>query len=218
MDAIVLAAGNGSRMNLDYPKQFHKINGKPIFIFSLEILEKSEGIDNIILACNKDYVEKYKKFVKDFDLKRVIFVEGGKSRQESVFNALKSAKTDKVIIHEAARPLISQDFLENIMSYSDEDAVIPTLPVKFTVSVGTDYMSGELERSTLRNIQLPQMFTTKCLIEAHNKAISDGYVSTEDGSLIFHYGGRVRFVEGRESNIKVTTSLDIEIVNKLMKF
>ena len=69
----------------------------------------------------------------------------------------------------------------------------------------------------MHNVQLPQIFDTGVLKEAHEKAAIDGYQSTEDGMLVFHYGNKVRFVPGRESNIKVTTMLDVEMVNKLLK-
>ncbi len=218
MDAIVLAAGNGSRMNLDFPKQFLKINGKPIFIYSLEVLQKSKNIKNIIVTCNYEFIDRYKMYSDDFGIENVTYIKGGNSRQESVFLGLQHVSTPKVLIHEAARPLIAHDFVEYLQSFEDEDAVIPTIPIKFTVSVGNKYMTNELNRTNLHNIQLPQIFNTKVLTDAHEKAIKDNYETTEDGTLVFHYGGKVRFVEGRESNIKVTTNLDIELVNNILKF
>jgi 2-C-methyl-D-erythritol 4-phosphate cytidylyltransferase len=218
MDAILLAAGDGSRMNINFPKQFLKINGKPIFIYSLEVLRMSDSIKNIIVTCNINYLGKYKQYIEDFGIEDVTFINGGKTRQESVFLGLKHVSSSRVLIHEAARPLIAHDFIEHLMSFKNEDAVVPTVPVKFTVSVGDDYMTSELDRTKLHNIQLPQIFNTNVLLEAHKRANEEGYFTTEDGTLVFHYGGKVRFVEGRESNIKVTTNLDIEMVNNLIKF
>lgn len=218
MDAIVLAAGNGSRMNLDFPKQFLRINGKPIFIHSLEVLQKISKIENIIVTCNKNHMSKYRQISDDFGVRNITYIKGGLTRQESVFLALKKVKTDRVLIHEAARPLISEDFVEYLIGFDDELAVIPTIPIKFTVSVGDDYMIKELDRKVLHNIQLPQVFKTKILMNAHKKALKDNYQTTEDGTLVFHYGTKVRFVEGRESNIKVTTNFDIELVNNILKF
>ena len=218
MDAILLAAGNGSRMNIDLPKQFLKINGKPIFIFSLEILRKLESIENIIVTCNINYMEQYNQYCEDFGIENVTFINGGKSRQESVFLGLRHVTSTRVLIHEAARPLIALDFVEYLISFTEDIAIVPTVPIKFTVAKGLDYMTEELDRTLLHNIQLPQVFNTKILIDAHLKAIDDNYLTTEDGMLVFHYGGKVRFVKGRESNIKVTTKLDIELVNNLFKF
>lgn len=217
MDVIILAAGVGSRMGLNYPKQFMKIKGKPIFIYSLEIFSTLPEIDTIILVCNADCLDEYKKYVKMYNINNVKYVIGGKTRQESVKNATSFVKTEKVIIHEAARPLISKEMIKEIISFNDEDAVIPTVPIKFTVIKGNNYMTGELNRSELHNVQLPQLFRTDILKEIHIKAVQDNYNATEDGMMAFHYGYKVRLIEGRESNIKITTPLDIEIVNNLLK-
>lgn len=218
MDAIVLAAGNGSRMKNNLPKQFIRINGKPIFIYSLEVLNRVEGIDNIIITCNEEHMDTYKKYADDYGIENVIYIHGGKSRQESVFFGLQHVTSKRVLIHEAARPLIAHDFIEYLMSFNDEAAVVPTIPIKFTVSMGDSYMTHELDRSKLHNIQLPQVFDTEVIYSVHKKAVTDNYHVTEDSTLVFHYGGRVRFVKGRESNIKVTTNLDIELVNNILKF
>lgn len=218
MDAIILAAGIGSRMNLNIPKQFLKINGKPIFIYSLEVLRRVKSIDNIIVTCNTEYIDLYKQYSDDFGIEKVIYISGGKTRQESVRIGLEHVKSKRVLIHEAARPLIGYDFVEYLLSFKEEAAIIPTIPIKFTVSEGDEYMTKELDRSKLHNVQLPQVFNTEKLINAHRRAVEDNYFTTEDGTLIFHYGGKVRFVEGRESNIKVTTNLDIELVNNILKF
>lgn len=217
MDAIILAAGIGSRMKIDYPKQFLKINGKPIFIYSLEILRKVKAIEGIIVTCNTDHLEEYRRYIDNYVIENVKLIAGGKSRQESVYLGLLQVQTDRVLIHEAARPLISPDFINHLLSY-DDDAIVPTVPIKFTVAMGGEYMTNELDRSKLHNVQLPQLFNTEKLLTAHKKAISDGYTTTEDGTLLFHYGGTVRFIEGRESNIKVTTQLDVELVNNILKF
>lgn len=219
MDVILLAAGMGKRAKLNLPKQFYKINGKPFLIYSMERLQKSLEITRIIITCQSEYMDDYKRYVDEYDIQNVVYVIGGKTRQESVYNALKLVESPKVMIHEAARPLISESFINEILEASlNEDAVVPTIPIKFTVSEGGDYMTNELVRQDLKNVQLPQVFNTTKLKECHEKAIKDDYLSTEDGTLFFHYGGKVRFIEGRESNIKITTPLDVELVNDLLKF
>lgn len=217
MDAILLSAGIGSRTGLNYPKQFLSINGKPMLVYSLEILRRCEEIEKIIVTCTQDYLQVYQEYIEKYHIADVLCVLGGLTRQESVKIALEHVKTEMVLIHEAARPLISVDFVNSILSVKDEVAVIPTLPVKFTVIEGGTYIEKELVRSRLHNVQLPQVFKRQILWEAHQKAVEDKYTATEDGMLVFHYGHKVRLVEGRESNIKVTTMLDIEIVEKLLK-
>ncbi len=217
MDAILLSAGIGSRTGLNYPKQFLSISGKPMLVYSLEVLRKCHEVDKIIVTCTQDYLNVYQEYIEKYHIVNVDCILGGNTRQDSVNIALNYVNTNKVLIHEAARPLISVEFVESVLAVKNEVAVVPTLPVKFTVVEGGMYMEKELIRSRLHNVQLPQVFDTLILREAHQKAVMDGYSATEDGMLVFHYGHKVRFIEGRESNIKVTTMLDIEIVEKLLK-
>ncbi len=216
IDVILLAAGIGIRTGLNYPKQFYKINGKPFFIMPLEIFEKMKEVNSIIITCAVNYMKEYETYLQHYNIKKAILIEGGSTRQESVYNALKKVTSSKVLIHEAARPLISKDFVEEILSYENEETVIPTISIPFTVSEGDEYMTNILDRQKLKNIQLPQLFTTGELIKAHEKAIIDNYEATEDGILMFRLGKKVKFVKGRESNIKITSKIDIIIVNLLI--
>ncbi len=217
MEAILLAAGRGIRMNIEIPKQFFRIKSKPLFIYSLETFNKCKYIDRIFITCNFEYLDEYKFYINKYGIKNTICIEGGSTRQESVYKALSYIKTSEVLIHEAARPLIDLNFLYEIKSnFHNCDAVVPTIPVKFTIAIGNIFMEAELDRSKLHNIQLPQIFNRNILFKAHKNAIDDNYISTEDGMLVFHYGGMVKFIQGRESNIKITTKLDVEIVEKLL--
>lgn len=217
MDAIVLAAGRGVRMQLGYPKQFLKINGKPCFIYVLEVLNNCPAIGTIYMTCHADYMEEYARYAEMYHIRNAVMIAGGATRQDSVRLALEHVTSERVLIHEAARPLISVDFVDEILACVGEEAVVPTIPISFTVAQGGEYMECELDRSKLHNIQLPQVFDTHCLRQVHERALQDGYRATEDGMLAFHYGVRVRFVRGRESNIKVTTPLDVKMVEKLLK-
>ena len=122
MDAIILAAGNGIRTSLDYPKQFYPVNGKPCLALSLELFENIDEISKIIITYNEQVKDKYQKLIEDFRITKAVLVEGGETRQKSVFNALQHVTSDKVLIHEAARPLISKDFVMRILSYENESA------------------------------------------------------------------------------------------------
>ncbi len=215
MDCIYLAAGLGKRFNHELPKQFFKLNGKPILIFALEVLEKIEWIENIYVTHNSDYRELYEKVFEDYNIAKVVLVEGGETRQESVSKALTHVNTSKVFIHEAARPFIFESFVSSFNNYLNEVAVVPTIPIPFTVSEGEDFMTGILDRKKLHNIQLPQLFDTQILRGAHEKAVEEGFEATEDSLLLFKYGHKVKFIEGTENNLKITTPLDIIIAEQL---
>jgi len=219
MDCILLAAGIGQRMGEDLPKQFLRLNGKPIIIYSLEVLSKYELIKNIYITYNENYKDLYTCIIHDYNFPKCSLVQGGKTRHESVFLALQHVKSDKVIIHEAARPFINSDQITQL-SNENESAVVPTIPIPYTVSLGQEYMTGELERSQLKNIQLPQIFKFKDLMNAHEKAKAENFIATEDGILMHRAGYKVKFVPGYENNIKITTHLDLviaEIIDRGME-
>ncbi len=217
MDAILLAAGVGSRMGISTPKQFYTINGKPFFIRSLELFERIHEIDRVLVTIHEDYKEEYLKHIKDFRISKPVLVAGGVTRQESVFKALKEVKSEYVLIHEAARPLVSEELIHSLFLNKQYDGVVPTIPIPFTVAVGSDFFESPLDRSLLHNIQLPQLFKSEVLLQAHQKAIEQNFQATEDSMMVHKFGGKVRFIEGSESNIKITTKLDLIIVNQLLK-
>ncbi|NQU33236.1 MAG: 2-C-methyl-D-erythritol 4-phosphate cytidylyltransferase [Bacteroidetes bacterium] len=210
MDCILLAAGIGQRMGEKIPKQFLRLNGKPIIIYSLEILNKYNSINNIFITYNEDYYDLYSSIIKNYNFHNCKLIPGGKTRHESVYLALQYVKTNRVLIHEAARPFISTDQIQQLEKETG-DAIIPTIPVPFTVSCGDEYMTSELDRSVLKNIQLPQLFNTQSLMHAHKKAHQENYIATEDGILMYRTGYEVKFIPGSENNIKITTPLDLAI-------
>lgn len=218
MNVILLAAGLGKRMKIDQPKQFLSINGKPMLAYSLEVFNSIDEVTKIVLVCQEDHIDTYKKIVENYKINKVEFVIGGSTRQESVYNGLKVVDSDRVILHEAARPLISKDFVMDLVQQltNDVDCVVPVLPVNFTVAIGDEFMEGILDRSKLRNIQLPQVVKTDVLLDAHNNAIAENFEATEDSMMIYKYGGKVKFVDGRESNVKITTLYDVNVISNFL--
>ncbi|MDP7527509.1 MAG: 2-C-methyl-D-erythritol 4-phosphate cytidylyltransferase [Candidatus Marinimicrobia bacterium] len=210
MDCILLAAGIGQRMGEDIPKQFLRLNGKPIIIYSLEVLSKYELINNIYITYNEKYKDLYTSMIHDYNFPKCILVQGGETRHDSVFIALQYVNSNRVLLHEAARPFINSDQITQLIN-EKESAVVPTIPIPFTVSSGQGYMTGELDRSQLNNIQLPQAFNVNDLRDAHEKAKAENYIATEDGIIMHRAGFKVKFVPGYENNIKITTPLDLAI-------
>jgi 2-C-methyl-D-erythritol 4-phosphate cytidylyltransferase len=216
MDCLYLAAGLGKRLRKEKPKQFLHIFNKPLFIYALEVLEKVEKISRIVMTYHPDLKILYQKYLEEFNISRVEMIEGGHTRQDSVWRGLQRIRSARFILHEAARPFLSKHFIHKLLTYKD-DTVIPTVSIPFTVSLGGKYMEASLDRSQLHNIQLPQVFKTQVLVQAHKKAQSDNFLSTEDGILVFRLGKKVRFVDGLESNIKITTPLDLVFAETLLK-
>jgi len=217
IDCIYLAAGLGVRMNRPLPKQFIPLLGKPIIVYSLEVLENVAEIQRILVVYNREFRSMYEEMLLNYNLSKCTLIEGGATRQESVSRGLDTVLSSQVIIHEASRPFITVKFVQSLFAFSGEKAVVPVVPIPFTVSVGGDYMTAELDRSQLHNVQLPQLYDTEVLRRAHQKARRENYLATEDGILVFRLGERVRFVPGRESNIKITSPLDMIIAEYLLR-
>ena len=217
MDCILLAAGMGQRMENPIPKQFIHLAGKPIIVYSLETLDSIDFIQKIILIYNKNYKEDYLKILREYSIEtEVVLIEGGESRQDSVYYGLQQVQSDRFLLHEASRPFIFKSIVDRLNEF-DDPAVIPVIPVPFTVSEGSDYMTKALERRNLKNIQLPQMFDTKILLESHKQAKNENFIATEDGILVFKYDNQVKFIQGYENNIKITTPFDLIIAEHVIR-
>lgn len=215
MDAILLAAGRSVRMGSGVGKQLMRIGGRPLITFPLEVLRAHPEIERIVVTCPADRMQDIAKVVDDFDVEGVVLVEGGATRQESVAKALDRVETSRVLVHEAARPIIDRALIDRLLEV-DADAVVPTWEIPFTVAVGDSVMKDEIRRDSLRNVQLPQVFATDVLRKAHAHALATGADATEDSMMVFRLGREVRFVEGSADNIKVTYPVDAFVVHALI--
>ncbi len=216
ISAIVVSAGIGKRFGSP-DKVFFEVYGKPLFIWALEPFDSYEKIDDIWLVIRKQTLKKVKAFLNKFNIKKVReIIEGGKERQDSVYNALRSlpSETDIVLIHDAARPMVSQDLIKRVVEAMsvDIDGVIPVISltdtIKWTKKRGI--IGGTLNRDILKAVQTPQAFWFKKLIRAYEKAYYEGFYGTDDSSLIERYRGKVLSVQGDEKNIKITTKDDLK--------
>ncbi len=217
VDAILLAAGRSTRLGSGIDKQLHRIDNKPLVIYSAEQLLAHNDIDRLVVAGSAEGMDDIQSVFREFDLiQSCEFVLGGDERQESVRNSLTAVDSERVLLHEGARPLITLSLIDRVLS-PDTACVSPTLPVPFTVAIGGKNMEQELDRSSLHNIQLPQAFDRQKLFEAHEQASLEGFTATDDSALIFRMGYSVEFVEGEVTNIKVTYPTDLILVEKILE-
>ncbi len=214
MNAVILAAGAAKRMEKEVPKQFLRIGGKPIIIYVMEVLERTGLFDRFIVTTLPGYESHYDELIRTYHLKDIELVVGGKTRQESCRLALGHVRSERVLIHEAARPFITADFVKRLVGYPDR-AVVPVMPIDFTVAAGRAFMTGVLDRDELRNIQLPQVFDRATIVAAHERAAADGFIATEDSTLVFRMDIPVRFVEGLRENFKITDRFDLFVAERL---
>lgn len=209
--AVVLAGGVGSRMHQAVPKQFLALAGKPMILHTLERLDHMDEIDEIIIVCHSNYKELLNMHIAAYMLKKpYVIVDGGVTRQESAYNGVKAAKNQYVMLHEAARPFVTTKEFQALLA-EDAENVTYGLDIPFTVLLREgEAISGILERNQLVNIQLPQKFNRELLLSAYEKAEAEGKHFTEDASLLYHYTNcPVKIIDGRPTNIKITSSVDL---------
>ena len=216
---ILLAAGNSNRFKSNIPKPYHKIAGKTLLEIALEKASNFRQIKKFIIVYRKkDY-----KIIKKLDLKNVVLVEGGSTRQQSTFNALKflikTNKIKKVLIHDAARPNYSSKLIKKIIkNMSTFKAVIPYLKIQDAIK--QKYGSGMYEyivgknRKDLFLTQTPQAFYLKEIYNLH-KIRNEKY--RDDDLSLFVDLNQVKFIEGEKSNFKVTDRIDFENLKNVYK-
>lgn len=220
--AIIPAGGKGIRSGLSAPKQYLKFAGKELIAYTIDIFQKNVLVDEITISSESIYFkllwdikEKY-KFTK---VKQI--VEGGNERQDSVYNALISLpaeEEDLVIVHDAARPLLSRDILtEAIKTAKLKGSALVCLKVNDTLVKAVEVVDYYVNREDVYYVQTPQIFKFIDLLNAMKNAYEENFYGTDESMLIKKMNQDIYIVEGSLFNFKVTTKSDIELLEKLLK-
>ena len=207
ISAIILAGGKGKRMGSAISKQFIE----------------NKKIDNIIVVLPEDEVKYFKEnILKKYELRINKIVIGGKERQDSVYNALKSLKnssTDIVLIHDGARPFISERIINEGIKFAEiYGAAAPGVMPKDTIKVKNEknFSVDTPNRANLVSIQTPQVFKFDEILECHEKIRYNGEMVTDDTMVVEKYGYSVYLYDGEYTNIKVTTPEDLILAERLI--
>ncbi len=215
--AIILAGGSGERFGKEGGKQLVDIAGKPLLTWSSEAFDAVADVGLIVVVCPEGRHEEYLKTAIDpFPfVTPIVMAPSGPSRQESAFSGLEYVpeEYEYVVLHDGARPLISSELITHTINTLkgniDADGVVVAHPTIDTLKVVEDgVIVGTPDRSVFWNAQTPQVFRAGIYRRAHASALSDGFVGTDDSSLIERLGGRVLVVEGKRNNIKLTVPED----------
>ena len=215
--ASILAGGTGERFGNEGGKQLVEIGGKPILTWSVEAFDAVGDIGLIVIVCPAERQGEYlSKAVDPFSFATPIVVAAaGSTRQESAFSGLELVpeEFEYVVMHDGARPLISADLIAHTIATLkgniDADGAVVAHPAIDTLKVVENgVIVGTPDRSVFWNAQTPQVFRAGIYRRAHASALSDGFVGTDDSSLIERLGGRVLVVEGKRDNIKLTVPED----------
>ncbi|MCD8317247.1 MAG: 2-C-methyl-D-erythritol 4-phosphate cytidylyltransferase [Eggerthellaceae bacterium] len=215
--AIILAGGTGERFGKAGGKQLVEIAGKPILTWSAEAFDAVGDIGLIVIVAPEERTEEYlKKAIHPFPfVTPVVMAPAGSIRQESAFSGLEYVgdEYEYVVLHDGARPLISPELIlhtiNTVKGRYDCDGAVVAHPAIDTLKVVEDgVIVGTPDRSVFWNAQTPQVFRAGIYRRAHASALSDGFVGTDDSSLIERLGGKVVVVEGKRDNIKLTVPED----------
>ena len=222
VSAIIPAAGSGRRLGSPIRKQFLKLRGKPLLVYTLEAFERCPDIDDIILVIPRGDEEFSPKGMAEkygiSKLRRA--VAGGDERQESVYNGLMTLGCDTsiAVIHDAVRPFIGSEDISGAISLCEEcGAVVTAVPVSDTVKVSDgETVERTLDRGRLWLAQTPQVFRLDLIKEAYRRAAEDNFTATDDSSLVERIGLEVRIYVGSYRNIKITTPDDLRIAELML--
>ena len=209
--AIIPAAGDGERFG--EKKQLKLLNGRPLIFHTIQPFVKSELINEIIVVVPKADVDQLsREFKSTITSKKIKVIEGGETRQQSVYNGLSISdeESELICVHDGVRPFVKLAVIEKVIKASMEhDGAILAEPSTDTIKkVMGDQILGTLPRETIWRAQTPQVFSKPALREAIQIAIDEKLEGTDEASILEKIGYQIGFVEGSPLNIKITTKED----------
>ena len=217
--AIIPAAGSGKRFG--EKKQFKEINGKPLIYYTLAPFFESTVIDDIVVPVQKNDMDEVASIIDSVAMKKKVkVIEGGKTRQDSIYNALGQInnRANFVCVHDAARPFVTKDLIEKVIrSLKDCDAAIVGSQSTDTLKkVSNGKISSTIDRDKIWCVQTPQAFLKEAIINAYDLAKKQSFQGTDDSSLLERAGYRVKIINDSSTNFKITTNEDWIIAESLL--
>lgn len=218
--AVIPAGGKGKRSGTATPKQYLRFHGKELIVYTLEVFQKNNLVDEIVISAEQPYHTLLNKIAKDYNLTKISqLVEGGEERQDSVYNALKAIKaeeSDLIAVHDAARPLLPNEILtEAINTAKKKGNALVCIKARDTLLKGEQVVKEYIDRSEMYYVQTPQIFKYGDMMKAMKKAYEKNFIGTDESMVIKEIGIDINIVEGSMLNFKVTTATDIEMFEKL---
>ena len=226
--AIIIAAGSGSRMNQDIPKQFLSVNDIPIIVYTLQGFQRHPDVDTIEVVCLDGWHDILWAYSKQFKINKLKWiVSGGATTQESIRNGVYNlenmcCENDIIIIHDGIRPLVEEKVLSDVISKCKEHGnAVSSLPYTEQIFIAEDEISTAkyIPREALRRVSTPQAYNYELLLKSYKKAYKDNigiYGSAYTNTMMVDLGEKLYFALGSEKNIKLTSSEDIEIFKALL--
>ena len=219
--AIIVAAGSSTRMGKN--KMLLELGSQTVFERSVSAYEECGAIDEIIVVTSEENMARYRTFVRENLYSKVkAIVCGGSTRQESVRKGLESCSknADFVAIHDGARPLIKPETISETVSEAEVyGAAAVAIRSRDTIKTidSEGFIVGTVERENTALVQTPQTFRRDLIVQAHQKAIEEGYTATDDCALVEHMGQKIKMVYIPYFNIKLTVPDDISLATSILK-
>lgn len=219
--AMVLAAGIGSRMGLGYNKMLHEINGQAVVVHTIKKFLQDTNCGQVVLVVNELEVTMMHDILNGASIHdaRIEIVKGGSERQYSVYNGLQSIREEVVLVHDGARPFVTNGMIDECYELAKKGyPSIVAVPVKDTMKRVIDGLVVETpNREEMYSVQTPQAAPTQLLKQAHELAKEAKFLGTDEASLIEKYTTTpVRVVKGAYTNIKLTTPEDLLMAEQLL--
>jgi 2-C-methyl-D-erythritol 4-phosphate cytidylyltransferase len=218
--AIIVAAGSGSRLGRREPKAFVKLGGHTLLAWSLATVAQVSPIDEVVIAVPEGMEAAARREASDLQIP-VKITRGGVERQDSVRIALAitSTQSEVVVVHDAARPFATAAMFEACLQAAERaGGAIAAVPLADTLKRVDDHhvITATVPRAGLWQAQTPQAFQRPLLASAHERAVIDRSVATDDADLVERIGGRVEIVESTGFNLKITTDADLELAQAIV--
>lgn len=224
VSVIIPAAGSGTRFGAALPKQYLDLCGLPILIRTLRVFEQTPCIHAIVIAASEDFHEHIQMLCHTHSITKLAAIcAGGSERQHSIFNALNTAPildSEIVLVHDAVRPFCTPEFITSLAEAARErgSAIPGRVPKETVKEISADSrVRSTPPRQHLRAIQTPQAFRRELLHSAYAFAEKQGFIGTDDASVVEFAGNTVFVVDGLEENIKITTPFDFAVARMLLE-
>lgn len=215
--AVIVAGGSGTRMGTEMPKQFLRIHGIPVFIYSIKAFLRAIPDISVLLVLPADHQNNGMDMIHEFLPASVVkIVVGGTTRFESVRNGLQYVEKDSIVfIHDAVRCMVTGSLIAKC--YDDAvqyGSAIPVVAVRDSIRRIRDDGSEVLDRGSLRAVQTPQTFRSEIILAAFTLDYQPAF--TDEATVVEYFGGKVHLTEGEESNIKITYPTDLQLAEKIL--
>lgn len=220
-EVIIVAAGTGQRMNLQYNKLLYKLSGETIIERTIKAFVTDGNCNKVIIVAKNIDMKKMQGLI-GFNQEKLRWIEGADTRQASVNCGLKAIteSCQYVLVHDGARPFVKKEYFQKLIqaASSCKSGSVLAVKMKDTVKIGKDgVVQTTLDRSNLWAVQTPQAFCTAILKKAHERAINENLVGYDDATLVEKLGTPVVIVEGDYENIKITTQTDLIVAESVCR-